>query len=167
MFSPLRTSLFLLVIQNRQAKNLKQARTVIQSVKHEESLNLIQNLSKQKKGKQMTNKLEFTPQEQIVYTKLLENKNISEIAKEMSLSITTIKTHAEAVYEKLHITGTNRRFQLLHRCTTEQFQQIKNQYEKVVEQNKNLQQELRECQSDYKEAMKQLMSKVKAEKGKE
>ena len=115
----------------------------------------------------MTNKLEFTPQEQIVYTKLLENKNISEIAKEMSLSITTIKTHAEAVYEKLHITGTNRRFQLLHRCTTEQFQQIKNQYEKVVEQNKNLQQELRECQSDYKEAMKQLMSKVKAEKGKE
>ena len=115
----------------------------------------------------MTNKLGFTPQEQIVYTKLLENKNISEIAKEMSLSIATINTHAQAVYEKLYITGTNRRFQLLHRCTTEQFQQIKNQYEKVVEQNKNLQQELRECQSDYKEAMKQLMSKVKAEKGKE
>ena len=38
----------------------------------------------------MTNKLEFTPQEQIVYTKLLENKEISEIAKEMSLSIVTV-----------------------------------------------------------------------------
>ncbi len=115
----------------------------------------------------MTNKLGFTPQEQIVYTKLLENKNISEIVKEMSLSIATVKTHAQSVYEKLYITGTNRRFQLLHRWTTEQFQQFKNQYEKVVEQNKSLQQELRECQSDYKEAMKQLMSKVKAEKGKE
>ena len=109
----------------------------------------------------------LTRTEKLVFRKLLENKPLSDIAKELHLSVETIRSHAQVIYEKLHITGTNRRFQLLLRWSREQFKYVRNQYEKVVEQNKNLQQELRECQSDYKEAMKQLMSKVKAEKGKE
>lgn len=109
----------------------------------------------------------LTRTEKLVFRKLLEDKPLSEIAKELHLSVETIRCHAQVIYEKFQITGLNRRFQLLYRWSREQFKYIRNQYEKVVEQNKSLQQDLRECQSDYKEAMKQLMSKVKAEKGKE
>ena len=98
----------------------------------------------------MTDDLELTKTEKIVYKLLLQGLNAKEISEKLVVSLYTAKTHINNILKKTKTKSVQKILAKKLITMEKEFEMVTKQYESVIKQNKELQQEIRYLKERFK-----------------
>ena len=87
----------------------------------------------------MTEDFELTKTEKIVYELLLQGYNTKEISEKLFISLPTSKAHRNNILKKTKAKSIHKLLSKELTTMKKELTLVKNQYEKVIQQNDNLQ----------------------------
>ena len=87
----------------------------------------------------MTEDFELTKTEKIVYELLLQGYDTKEISEKLFISLPTSKAHRNSILKKTKAKSIHKLLAKELTTMDKELELVKNQYEKVVQQNDNLQ----------------------------
>ena len=87
----------------------------------------------------MTEDFELTKTEKIVYELLLQGYNTKEISEKLFISLPTSKVHRNNILKKTKAKSIHKLLSKKLTTMEKELALVKNQYEKVIQQNDNLQ----------------------------
>ena len=87
----------------------------------------------------MTEDFELTKTEKIVYELLLQGYDTKEISEKLFISLPTSKAHRNSILKKTKAKSIHKLLAKELTTIDKELELVKNQYEKVIQQNDNLQ----------------------------